>query len=320
VARVNAVIESFLQDEFGTPTSFDPGGIAFDAAGIPMMGEGGVVKAQYRVYYSPTTYTYQVWILNSVSPDLISLTRELLHITPSGMAFTIDNTKANILNYGNWLLNMQPALYAKLGADYNDYSGHANNGTAFGTIAVLASPGLLITGMDGVDGGRDFNGTTGYVTFPDQPYYDFHGAGGYMVLARIDALPSAGNIGTIFSKGTGALSLAVNENGALVAYKEGSNAIAITANGVVTTGIKYHISITHDGTRSRIYLNGIELPVTLTLGQLLINNANAFTLGRRVIGSDMYFNGVLDEFAAYSRKLYDDEIYAAYKVSMNIAT
>jgi len=217
VKRIKKTVESFLTyTSGGMPTPIDVNGIPTSAAGFTLYGEGGTSTSQYRLYFSPRTFSYQVWIVNSSTPDLVTLTRELKYITPAGQTVGIDNTKPKIIDYGQTVLNKQPAAFYRL-ADFTDSSGNGNHGTSFGTVSALASPGLLAAGKNDDQAAKTFDGTTGYFTAPDQPWLD---VGDLFTLECWIKLTGVTGARTIISKGSNGYNLRLNGN-ALYFGKDG---------------------------------------------------------------------------------------------------
>jgi hypothetical protein len=86
-ARRNALIESYISTTFGSPIQLVPEGVPFDD--IPIFGEVADMSSLYLVVENIPGFSYLVWISNTNTPDLASLTRELKRITPAGISFTI---------------------------------------------------------------------------------------------------------------------------------------------------------------------------------------------------------------------------------------
>jgi hypothetical protein len=156
-----ALIESYIGDTFGAPTEFGAGGIGLSAGGTTLYGESAAVGTLYRVYEDIRNFAYAVWIKNTVTPDIASLTRELKWITPAHITMTLDNTKANILDYMRTVLNLQPVGFWRLN-DLTDSSGNANGLTANGGITAggVASPGLLVATGNSDNAATLFDGWT----------------------------------------------------------------------------------------------------------------------------------------------------------------
>jgi len=91
----------------------------------------------------------------------------------------------------------------------------------------------------------------------------------------------------------------------------------ISSNTQPQQGAWYHLVATYDGSRIRLYVNGVLESDVGHSGAIDTSNY------RLVLGSrgwnDRYFNGDLDEVVVYGRALGDDEVLAHYKRgSLNI--
>src|SRR4029077_7660520 len=87
--RRNEIIERYVQTTFGNPIQLVPDGVPIPTDGIPIYGEPGDVTSLYLVVEDQPNFSYLVWIANTNTPDLNSLTRELKRITPAGISFNI---------------------------------------------------------------------------------------------------------------------------------------------------------------------------------------------------------------------------------------
>jgi len=73
----------------GSPILFSPEGVPFVAGGIPFGSEVTSVADTFKVVENLATFSYTVYILNTIAPDTNGLTRELTRITPAGISFSI---------------------------------------------------------------------------------------------------------------------------------------------------------------------------------------------------------------------------------------
>ena len=93
----------------------------------------------------------------------------------------------------------------------------------------------------------------------------------------------------------------------------------LKTNGVTTTltaysgqlalNTWYHATATYDGTRMRLYVNGVEVGSMSKSGAVAMNANVPLNLGRNPGGS-RYMNGALDDVRIYNRALTPTEIKA----------
>ena len=68
----------------------------------------------------------------------------------------------------------------------------------------------------------------------------------------------------------------------------------LSATLTPTAGIWYHVAFDYDGTRIRLYLNGVQSGQTV-LSRTLFNSTNHLTIGGDEIGTTLNFKGYIDE-------------------------
>lgn len=305
---VNSVIESMLGvAASGPPIELGVGGAALSAGGSPLYGEGGTVQQQYRVYYNPRTYSYEVWIVSSSTPDLVSLTRKLTRITPAGMSYTIDNTKSGtgIIDYGRTVLNKQPNMFYRMN-DFSDYSGYANNGTGLGGVTGLTNPGLLTAGKNDDQGGKTFDGFSGYMTVNDAPQMKLND--NFTIEFWVKQQATTG-LQTIMDK---------------AAYLMRINAGLLEFQGVpsptlsLTAGTTYHVVFRKAGSKIKWTINDVDRTGVGTTATVIGDFNNQLVIGRRQASSTEFFFGALDELAVYNRWISDAEIHENYNAGKAI--
>src|SRR4029077_15557236 len=79
--RRDQLIASYVATTFGNPIQLVPQGVELVSAGVPIYGEAGDVTSLYMVGEDQPNFHYTVWIANTNTPDINSLTRELKRIT-----------------------------------------------------------------------------------------------------------------------------------------------------------------------------------------------------------------------------------------------
>lgn len=311
-AHVREIVESLLVvGGGGPPIELGVGGHALSAGGSPLYSEGGAVTTQYRIYYNPRNFSYEVWIVNSSTPDLVALARKLTRITPAGQSYTIDNTKSAIIDYGRTIISKQPAAFYRL-ADFTDSSGSANNGTSSGTISALASPGLLTSGKNDDQAGKTFDGTTGYFTAPDQNYIDV----GDRFTIEFWIKPT--NLtGTQIIVDKGANGYQVRENaGTLELWKSGVGLICAATIPLVAA-TTYYCAVRKSGSTVKWTINTTDRTGTITQ-RTIEDTASLLYVGRLAASSTNFLAAGLDELAIYDRFLSDAELLENYNAGKNI--
>jgi len=90
--RREELVIRFILDTFGVSVAITPDGIPLTAGGVPLYADTTDVSLTYRITENITNFSYLIEIRDNVTPDMAGLGRELDHITPAGISYTIDNT------------------------------------------------------------------------------------------------------------------------------------------------------------------------------------------------------------------------------------
>jgi hypothetical protein len=315
--RVRNVIETYVVATFGTPISLTPDGVPIVAGGVPLYGEFTPGAALYRVYEDVKNFSYQVWVLNTITPDIPSMTRELARITPSGISFTVDNTKTNVLDYERTVRNKQPIAYWR-GGDNTDYSGYGNNLNLQGGVA--SGTGLIDPAVDGnappanslfFDGVDDY-ATAALTQFAPSIFFD-----GFAI--EIWFKPGAVVPGRVLmSGGVGGPYLSISAtNSLVVSIGAGATLLASPDNSLVVNGV-YHMVINKPYNQPlELWLNNVRVAVATGLTAFPNNASASFSLGGNY--NSNFFNANLDEIAIYNRPLTAADIQENYRTGKNLA-
>lgn len=312
------LVENFIVATFGAALAFGTGGIPI-GSGVPLHSGVNSLIGTYRIYEDVRNFSYVVRILSSITPDIGSLTRELLRYTPAGISFTIDNTVANVLFYDLMLRGDQPVWSSGLDGNANDSSGYANNGTL---VNAPASVSALVSGVANGGGGSalSFNGTNQYITIPNQSWLDPVGMVTFEAWINPSALPSSGNRMVVY--GDGALNnyLGINNIGGITfaSFSLMLNGVQslITGTTHIATGTIYHLVGTFDGVTMRLYVNGVLESSLVISGSLALSGTKQ--IGRSASGAS-YFNGVIDDPAIYDYELPADKVLEHHNTGINVA-
>jgi hypothetical protein len=187
-----------------------------------------------------------------------------------------------------------------------------------GTIARDATglySGTLVNGATWVAGrhagGVGLDGTDDYVVLPN---INASGAGFTIsTWVRSSAFPATVDQRFV-SKATGT---AEQAHDWMLGLTGNRLRFRLKANGVTTTLIAssgdlplntwYHATATYDGTRMRLYLNGVEVGFVAKTGTVAMSATVPLNLGRNPDGSN-YMHGALDDVRIYNRALTPMEI------------
>ncbi len=313
--RLRDVIESYLTiGGGGAATQLLPPGVVVDPAGFTLYGEGGSVTSQYRIYYNPRNFSYTIWITSTITPpDMVTLQRKLLDLTPAGMSFTIDNSHTAIVHYGNTILNKQPTAYFRLsGLDYTDASGNGMNGSAAGGISAVAVPGLLTAGKADDQPAVQFNGTTGFFSFADGVLFNTGDIFSIEFWMKPNSLSGSQ---VIIDRDNG---WRVNFNTGALSLSYGNNPI-LSCSQTFVVGTTYHVVIRKSGSKGSIKVNNVEKgQVVATTPFPSLAPGFPIHVARQVVPAQSYYNGSLDELAIYPRYLTDAEVLENYNAGKNI--
>jgi hypothetical protein len=304
-----SVIEPFLIATFGEPVVLVPEGIPVTAAGIPLYGETAVVTAIYRVYDNIENFSYEVWIKSTNTPDLASLQRELQRITPAGITFNIDNTRASILDYTRTIIHDGPGAYWRLGANFNNSTTLTGmNGTAAGGL--VAGNGVALAQNTQDADGTDFDGTDDSLSIPDHALLK---SNVFSVEAWVRPDVADGAQRTIARKGPN--NFILDTSSSLFRFGIWTGGVIKTAwASTVSAGSVYHIVGVCDGVSLKLYVNGALVDTETFSGQV-DTSANPLYIG--TAGASAYWNGVIDEVAFYEYPLTADQVRRHYNVGTN---
>lgn len=316
-ARVRSIIEGYLSPTFGEALSLTPPGLSLLPGGLSLLSGVSSFTGLYRVYEDVRNYAYAVWIKNTTTPNIAALLKELERINPAGISVSIDNTKANVLDYFRTVRNKQPVGYWRMGTGgLVDVSGYGNDLTTNGAAAAVASPGLLDAAVADGNGAHDLDGVDDYFSVAINNELQTMQPGSFSVEAwvRPDALPGAGifpaiaHIASFFS-------LRINDSaeGRELAFFVGTGEPRAEGAIAVVAGTTYHVVGTYDGDKIRLYVNGVLVDTEIHAPPSAAP-AGTFWIGR---GID-YWNGVIDEVALYNSVLTQVQVLENYNTGINV--
>jgi chitodextrinase len=197
-------------------------------------------------------------------------------------------------------------------------------GTSAGDAAG-AYPGTLVNGATWVAGrdagGVALDGTDDYIALPD---INTAGTG-----LTISAWVRSSNFSPLVDQRFVSRATGISEQAhdwMLGQISNGANRLRfrLKTNGTTTTLIAstgdlplntwYHATATYDGTRMRLYLNGVEVGFVAKTGSVAATANAPLNLGRNPDGSS-YMHGALDDVRIYNRALTSAEIAALVSAS-----
>jgi hypothetical protein len=240
-------------------------------------------------------------------------------VDPGGGSFTDSGSgnchgapPASALPYHEQVLAASPAAYWRLGETSGttaaDETG-ANPGTYNNVL--LGAPGALSSDSDL---SASFDGVRSYVRVPASPSLDMTSAVTVELWAKRRTISSTYQV-LVGKPGNGQskfenYALWLSPSNRYIAYfGDGSTFVAVQTPAITDTNW-HHVVATYNGSRARIYVDGVlkqETPQTL---QMRGNNL-PLNIGRANNGS-YFFNGWLDEVAVYPTALPAQTILAHY--------
>lgn len=213
------------------------------------------------------------------------------------------------LNYQQTIISSSPILYWRMnttsGTTVTDYSGSARNGTT------ANSPTLNSTGLVAGDSNTamTFNGTNQRVALNSASWMDVSN----ITLEAIVKPTSISAIGSILdrdSSGTAPriFQFRITAAGKFEVIFWDTTGALWTTTGTTTlvAGNTYHLAATHDGSITKLYVNGKLDQTQAHVGTMQVGTRN-FGVGANA-ATYQFFNGVIDEVAWYDTALSADTI------------
>jgi RHS repeat-associated protein len=218
--------------------------------------------------------------------------------------------------YGYWRMNEAS------GATLVDSSGHARAGS-YTASPLLSQPGALI--RDSGTKSVDLNGSTQYASVPGATMGTVSGT--WTVEAWVRPDTTAGTMGIAGSRNvTGGMSIEL-VGGTKIhgVIGDGTNQITTTADAdfTYTAGSWYYIVYVVTPNSYTVYADGRVVGGGWfnTATPVLANSTHNFYIGQYGGGGSQYFwNGRIDEVAAYNSALSGSDVFAHYRAGRAIAT
>lgn len=186
-----------------------------------------------------------------------------------------------------------------------DASGNGLDGVTNGGMVVEAAGQLCSAG--------DFNGTSAYVSVPDDPLLDVQDGLSMAVWIRHDGSPADWE--TVLAKGDDGYRLHLNGGCAIAGSLPGNTRHGITfglnggcagadlnSNVVPTPGAWYHVAATYDRSEMRIYING-SLVNSATYTAPIANSGFPLGIGENTQSRGRYWDGDIDELTLWDNAI-----------------
>jgi hypothetical protein len=190
-----------------------------------------------------------------------------------------------------------------------DSSGHGNNGSSSGSVA-LGQPGA--PAFDSDTAIRLGSGSpAGLITVPDSASLDYGDTVTIEAWVRLLGLPPTGSTGAnIATKDTGTLVARILPSGVVSLRKSGVAEIVESTAAVPVDGMYHQVVAVKSGTNVHIYLDGVDVTGTVN-NQTLANNTQPLTVAGDA-STGAVINGYLDELSIYGRGLSATEVANHY--------
>jgi hypothetical protein len=203
--------------------------------------------------------------------------------------------------YAQAVLSDGPVGYWRLGANANDSSGAGRNGTAAGGVT-FGQAGPLADGSTAAL----FNGSSGVVSTAGNAAFS---ANAMSVACWFNAQTLPGGRTELVEIAIGGVRVLElqhvgNVLNPVCYYADATNsdlAVGLKYTGLVT-GTWYHVAATHDGTTTRLYLNGAQVGTFAKAANLKAVTSPAVFMGA-LEGPSQFANDLIEEVAVYGYAL-----------------
>ena len=266
-----------------SPTGGFSGSVTLSVSGLPAGATGS-----FSV--NPATTSSTLTVSTSAATPAGTYT-----LTVTGISGSLTHTTTVTLAIGNGGGAPTSGQTAYLKFDESSGTTAADSSLSNNTGTLVGGPVWTAAGR--VNGALSFDGINDYVSLASQSL-----AASFTLSAWVN-VNSGSTEKTIFSLGN--RSFYINDN-VLSFWNNGSTGSGTF--GTVPTGSWQHITFTYSGSVLRAYLNGVQLPTTVT------STVSTPSVGPRIgeSGGDNFFSGSIDEFRLYNRALSAQEVLDVY--------
>ena len=272
----------------------------------------------------PISYAYQWRRCNSVGGACVDIAGAtaasyVVSAADSGSTLRVRVAATNGATasvYSNGVEADSPVSYWRVA----DATGPLVDSRAFKSGSYVNQPQRGVPGLITGDGGTavSLDGATQYLEIPADPAWTSPTFSIELVV-KPDVLPDNR---TIWSTQEGVRGWWLNTDVFGVARMfigTGSSWQWTTAGPVLTPGERHHLVATYDGTRARLYVNG----VLASTGPAATMAPNTTTTPMRIgqhVGAGQYWPGVIDDASFYAAALTASQVAAHYDASVNGST
>ncbi|MCH7876528.1 MAG: DUF2341 domain-containing protein, partial [Gemmatimonadetes bacterium] len=241
--------------------------------------------------YTASTGEIIMWVR---IPSLVSTTKIYLFYGNSSISSFQGNVTSNGVtgvwddNYeGIWHLNEDPSGSAP---QMQDGTSNNNDGSSNGSM----------TSGDRVDAkigkGIDFDGSNDWIQANDSPSLNLTGTA-FTLTAWVKSTVNQNDDTGIIIKGTGLYEIHLGVQGSDVGNTRVYTTSSTYLSGptVLSQNVWYYMAGIYNGSTLKLYLNGTENATANNSGNIRSTATYALVIGRRAIGDNRFFQGVIDE-------------------------
>jgi len=176
----------------------------------------------------------------------------------------------------------------------------------FSQESIAKNGGTIVGGVTLNDGIATFNGTTGYITYPNSDKVYTLGVVSLRIKLTKNGVGTNG-WNTVFMNGgyTTGYGILLKDDGTLNFYGSG---LVCSATLTLIDGVEYDCIATFDGTKVVWYIDGIFRGTFSRPGSLTKDTSYGWSLGRSLVGNGYYGNLKYELVEVYDRALSASEV------------